>query len=196
MQITPDDTQDTPWRDSAAPRAPVAPSARFMMAHPAHVLALGFGSGLSPKAPGTAGTLWAWLSFALLHNRLSDTQWGLLIGLGTLVGWWACSVTARNMRVLDPGSIVWDEVVAFWLVLWLASPMGWWAQVAAFALFRFFDAVKPGPVAWADQLFHDVDPSTDPGAWRKAGWGIMLDDLVAAGCTLLVIALWRAWSGW
>nr|WP_242472685.1 phosphatidylglycerophosphatase A [Rhodoferax fermentans] len=164
-----------------------------MMAHPAHVLALGFGSGLSPKAPGTAGTLWAWLSFALLHNRLTDPQWGLLIGLGTLVGWWACSVTARNMRVLDPGSIVWDEVVAFWLVLWLASPMGWWAQVAAFALFRFFDAVKPGPVAWADQLFHDVDPATDPGAWRKAGWGIMLDDLVAACCTLLVIALWRVW---
>jgi len=193
MQINPDTAQDTPFRE-VPPRAPVAPSARFMMAHPAHVMALGFGSGLSRKAPGTAGTLWAWLSFALLYNRLSDGQWGVLIGLSILVGWWACTVTARNMRVLDPGSIVWDEIAAFWLVLWLASPMGWWAQVAAFALFRFFDAVKPGPVAWADQLFHNVDPSTDPSAWRKAGWGIMLDDLVAAFCTLLVIAFWRV--GW
>lgn len=194
MQINPDSPQDTPYKEAAAARAPIAPSTHFMMAHPAHVMALGFGSGLSPKAPGTAGTVWAWLSFALLQNRLSDEQWGLLIGVSTLVGWWACTVTARNMRVLDPGSIVWDEVVAFWLVLWLANPMGWWAQVAAFALFRFFDAVKPGPVAWADQLFHNVDPNTDPGAWRKAGWGIMLDDLVAAFCTLLVIALWRV--GW
>ena len=173
--------------------APRRPTVRFMLAHPAHFIALGFGSGLSRLAPGTVGTLWAWLTFALLHNRLSDTHWGLLIGLGVVVGWWACTVTARNMRVLDPGSIVWDEVVAFWLVLWLSSPMGWWAQVTAFVLFRFFDAVKPGPVAWADQLFHKVDPSTDTNAWRKAGWGIMLDDLVAAFCTLLAIALWRVW---
>ncbi|OIQ63659.1 phosphatidylglycerophosphatase A [mine drainage metagenome] len=97
------------------------------------------------------------------------------------------------MRVADPGSIVWDEVVAFWLVLWLISPTGFAGQLSAFALFRFFDAVKPGPVAWADQLFHDVDPTSDPAAWYKAGWGIMLDDLVAAFCTLLVLAGWRAW---
>ena len=97
------------------------------------------------------------------------------------------------MRTLDHGSIVWDEIAAFWLVLWLASPTGFWGQLAAFALFRFFDAVKPGPVAWADRLYHQVDPATDRSAWRKAGWGIMLDDLVAAFCTLLVIALWRSW---
>ena len=64
----------------------------------------------------------------------------------------------------------------------------------AFALFRFFDAVKPGPVKWADQLFHDVDTATDPAAWRKAGFGIMFDDLVAAACTLLVVALWRFYA--
>lgn len=175
------------------PVGPVAPGARFMMAHPAHLLALGFGSGLSPKAPGTMGTLWAWAVFALLQYRLSASQWGALIVVSVALGWWACAVTARHMRVLDPGSIVWDEVVAFWLVLWLISPTGFWDQLAAFALFRFFDAAKPGPVAWADQLYHDVDPITDPTAWRKAGWGIMLDDLVAAFCALLVIALWRAW---
>jgi len=180
-----------PARDLPLP--PVAPSARFMMAHPAHLTALGFGSGLSPKAPGTLGTLWAWGVFTLLQYRLNDLQWGILIGLSIPIGWWVCSLTAKHMRVLDPGSIVWDEIAAFWLVLWLVSPTDFWGQLAAFALFRFFDAVKPGPVGWADQLFHDVDPATDPRAWHKAGWGIMLDDLVAAFCTLLVMAMWRAW---
>jgi phosphatidylglycerophosphatase A len=175
------------------PLAPIRPNFHFMMAHPAHVMALGFGSGLSPKAPGTMGTLWAWAVFALLQHRLSEWQWGVLIAVSVPVGWWACSVTAKAMRVLDPGSIVWDEIAAFWLVLWLISPTGFWGQLVAFALFRFFDAVKPGPVAWADGLFHEVDPATDPSAWRKAGWGIMLDDLVAAFCTLLVIALCRVW---
>jgi len=97
------------------------------------------------------------------------------------------------MRVLDPGSIVWDEIAAFWLVLWLVMPAGWLAQLVTFGLFRYFDAAKPGPVGWADRLFHGVDVASDPTAWEKAGLGIMLDDLVAAGCTLLVIAAWR-WS--
>ena len=92
-----------------------------------------------------------------------------------------------------PG-LVWDEIVAFWLVLWLVTPAGLGAQLVAFALFRYFDAAKPGPVGWADQLFHNVNPTTDRAAWRKAGWGIMLDDLVAAACALVVIALWRTWS--
>jgi phosphatidylglycerophosphatase A len=73
----------------------------------------------------------------------------------------------------------------------LVTPAGFWAQCVAFALFRFFDAVKPGPVGWADQLYHGVDPATDPAAWRKAGFGIMFDDVVAAACTLGVMALWR-----
>ena len=170
---------------------PVRPNSRFMRAHPAHFIALGFGSGLSPLAPGTAGTLWAWLAFLALQPWMNDTRWALLIGLSLPLGWWASTVTARNLRVLDPSCVVWDEVVAFWLVLWLVTPTGWWGQLAAFALFRFFDAVKPGPVGWADQLFHNVQPDTDPAAWRKAGFGIMLDDLVAAGCTVLVVALWR-----
>jgi phosphatidylglycerophosphatase A len=172
---------------------PIAPTGHFMMAHPAHVIAMGFGSGLSPKAPGTMGTLWAWGIFALLQNHLTVVQWGELIALSIPIGWWACTLTAKDMRVMDPGSIVWDEIVAFWLVLWLISPTGFWGQLAAFVLFRFFDAVKPGPVAWADSLYHDVDLSNDVWAWHKAGWGIMLDDLVAAFCTLLVIALWQIW---
>jgi phosphatidylglycerophosphatase A len=172
-------------------RAPVRPSFHFMMAHPAHMLALGFGSGLSPKAPGTAGTLWAWLTFVLLQPWMNDARWALLIAASLPIGWWACSVTAKNMRVPDPGSIVWDEIAAFWLVLWLVTPAGFWGQLAAFALFRYFDAAKPGPVHWADNLFHHVNLVTDPAAWRKAGFGIMFDDLVAAACTLLVVAGWR-----
>jgi phosphatidylglycerophosphatase A len=171
--------------------APVRPSARFMLSHPAHILAMGFGSGLSRFAPGTVGTLWAWLVFAVLQPGMNDTRWAWLITASLPLGWWACSVTAKNMRVLDPSSVVWDEIAAFWLVLWLVTPAGFWAQFAAVALFRFFDAIKPGPVGWADQLFHDVNTVSDPAAWHKAGFGIMLDDLVAAACTLLVIAGWR-----
>lgn len=173
---------------------PVRPTARFMRAHPAHFIALGFGSGLSPLAPGTAGTLWAWLAFLALTPWMNDARWAALLALSLPLGWWACSVTAKNMRVLDPSSIVWDEIVAFWLVLWLVTPAGFWGQLVAFALFRFFDAAKPGPVGWADQLFHDVNVATDPLAWRKAGFGIMFDDVVAALCALLVIAGWRAFQ--
>ena len=168
--------------------APLRPSARFMLAHPAHFIALGFGSGLSPVAPGTAGTLWAWLSFLVLQRWLSPAGMGWLIAVSVLVGWWACTVTARNMRVADPGSIVWDEVVGFWLVLWLVMPAGLLGQLVAFGLFRFFDAVKPGPVAWADASFKGF-------GWR-GGFGILFDDLVAAACTLLVIALWHFGRFW
>jgi phosphatidylglycerophosphatase A len=154
-----------------------------MLSHPAHLVALGFGAGLSPKAPGTAGTLWAWLAFTVMAPWLSAAQMGLLIGAALLAGWWACTVTAKNMRVADPGSIVWDEVVAFWLILWLLTPAGLASQLAAFLLFRFFDAVKPGPVAWADQAFKGFN--------ARGGFGILFDDLVAAFCTLLTIAAWR-----
>lgn len=169
----------------------VRPTGRFMFSHPAHLIALGAGSGLSRIAPGTSGTLWAWVVFMALSPWMGDAAWGWTIALALPLGCWASAVTARNMGVLDPGSIVWDEVVAFWLVLWLVMPTGLVGQVMAFGLFRFFDAVKPGPVGWADALFHGVDPATDRHAWHKAGLGIMLDDLVAAGCTLLVIAMWR-----
>ena len=187
--LTEGETADSPHLPPAAPMA--RPTVKFMLSHPAHTVALGLGSGLSRIAPGTSGTLWAWAAFVALAPWMNDVSWAWVIGLSLPVGWWACTVTARNMGVMDPGSIVWDEVVAFWLVLWLISPTGLIGQVLAFGLFRFFDAVKPGPVGWADSLFHAVNPHTDPAAWRKAGFGILFDDLVAAGCTLLVIALWR-----
>ena len=179
--------------NAGPPFSPARPRTdlRFLLAHPAHLAALGFGSGMSRVAPGTVGTLWAWLAYALLSQRLNETGWGWLIAASLPVGWWVCTVTARNMRVLDPSCVVWDEIAAFWLVLWLISPASLLQQLIAFGLFRYFDAAKPGPVGWADALFHDVNPHTDRHAWSKAGLGIMLDDLVAAGCALLVIALWR-----
>jgi phosphatidylglycerophosphatase A len=157
---------------------------RFLLSHPAHFIALGAGAGLSRLAPGTAGTLWAWAVFLLLQIWLTPLQMGVLIAASTLVGWWACTVTAQHMGVADPGAIVWDEVIAFWLVLWLVTPTTFWGQLGAFALFRYFDAAKPGPVRWADSLFKGF-------GWR-GGWGIIFDDLVAAFCTLLVIAIWRS----
>ncbi len=164
------------------------PGWRFLLAHPAHLIALGFGSGLSPIAPGTAGTLWAWLVYALLQNEIGDVGRGIVLVVATLVGWWACTVTARDLAQADPSAVVWDEVVAFWLVLWLVTPATFTAQAVAFALFRIFDAAKPGPVAWADQRFKLR--RGEPIGWAQ-GFGILLDDFVAALCTLLVIAAWR-----
>lgn len=168
------------------------PSAAFFLRHPAHWVALGFGSGLSPKAPGTVGTLWGWLSFLVLARWLGDAGWALCLAASALLGLWACTRTAQHLGVADPGAIVWDEVLGFWLVLWLLTPASPWAQAAAFALFRYFDAVKPGPVGWADRLCK-LQPGQAIG-WRQ-GFGILFDDLVAAGCTLLFIALWlRLWN--
>lgn len=170
--------------------APRKPTLRFMLSHPAHAIALGFGAGLSPIAPGTVGTLWAWLVHALFRARLDETTWAIVMAVSLVGGWWACTLAARHLATADPGAIVWDEVVAFWLVLWLVTPAGAWAQFAAFVLFRFFDAAKPGPVAWADKLFKTR--RGQPIGWAQ-GFGIVLDDLVAALCTLLVIAMWRWW---
>ena len=191
MTNTPLQPDPSPATEAAQPSGlPVRPKrfgARFMLVHPAHLIALGFGSGLSPVAPGTAGTLWSWLAFLAMQGWLTPQQIGWVIALSLPVGWWACTVTAKNMRVLDPGSIVWDEIVAFWLILWLVMPAGFTGQLVAFVLFRFFDAVKFGPVAWADEAFKGFN--------ARGGFGIMVDDLVAAFCSLLVIALWRFWQG-
>ena len=181
--------------DASAPLDPrplgaVRPDLRFLFAHPAHTLALGFGSGLAPRAPGTVGTLWAWLVFVLVRERLpGDAVVGLLLLAAVLLACWAATVTARHLRTADPSAIVVDEIVSFWLVLWMIWPQaGFWGQLAAFVLFRFFDAAKPGPVAWADRLFKRRG---NEAIGPAQGFGIVFDDLVAALCTLLVIALWR-----
>lgn len=161
----------------------VRPTVAFMASHPAHAIALGFGSGLAARAPGTVGTLWGWAAFVVMQPWLTDSGWALMIAANLLLGWWACTVTARHMGLPDSSHMVWDEVVAFWIVLWLLAPADFWTQLYAFALFRLFDAVKFGPMAWADETFKGFGP--------RGGFGVMLDDLAAAFCTLLVMALWR-----
>ena len=175
-------------RTAALPQAPRRVSLRFMLGHPARWIALGFGSGLSPRAPGTVGTLWAWAAFLVADPWLSAEQWGWIIALSLPLGWWACTRCAQHLGVADPGAIVWDEVLAFWLILWLMMPTGFWGQAVAFGLFRYFDAAKPGPVGWADRLCK-LKAGQAIG-WRQ-GFGILFDDLVAALCTLLVIAVWQ-----
>lgn len=182
---------DAPVSVSVDPRATVTaprrPDWRFCWSHPAHAIALGFGSGLSPVAPGTVGTLWAWVAFAVLGRWLDAPGWAVVLLVGSAIGWWACTRAAQHLGQADPSAVVWDEVIAFWLVLWLlgpAAPLA--AQALAFALFRYFDAVKPGPVGWADRRF---EPRPGRPAGAREGFGILFDDLVAAGCTLLVIAL-------
>lgn len=170
------------------PAVPRQATLGYMLGHPARWIALGVGCGLAPRAPGTAGTLGAWLAFTLLQPIMNDSRWALLLLISTLLGLWACTRTARELGLADPGVIVWDEVVAFWAVLWLVTPAGFWAQAAAFALFRLFDGAKPGPVAWADALFKAR--RGEPIGWRQ-GFGILFDDAVAALCTLLVVAAWR-----
>jgi phosphatidylglycerophosphatase A len=173
-------TDATPIERGAPQRA----TAAFMRRHPSRWIALGFGSGLSPRAPGTVGTLWAWVAFLVFDRWLDAAGWGTVIGASLVIGVWACTRTAQDLATADPGAIVWDEVIAFWIVLWLVMPAGFVAQAVAFVLFRFFDAAKPGPIGWCDRYFK-----------RARGWmqgvGIIADDLVAALCTLLVIALWR-----
>lgn len=159
-----------------------------LLRQPAHVLSLGFGSGLSPVAPGTAGTLFAWASFLFLDLWLTQVQWSVVIALAMVVGVWCCTLTARALRTADPSPVVWDEIVGFWLVLAVISPASLWVQAVAFGLFRLFDAVKRGPVGWADRLF-----GLRPGqaiTWRQ-GLSIILDDLVAAMMTIASMAtLW------
>jgi phosphatidylglycerophosphatase A len=158
------------------------PSARFMLSHPAHLIAQGFGSGLSPIMPGTSGTLLGWLSFALLSLRWPDIftplNWALMIVAGFALGVWVCEITGRNLGAPDHGSMVWDEIIAIWLVLLFILPADLKTQFWAFLLFRFFDMVKPPPIRYFDQHI-------------KGGFGVMWDDIVAALYTLLVFALWR-----
>lgn len=152
-----------------------APTWRFLVSHPAHFVALGFGAGLSPVVPGTFGTLLAIPLAMGLQARFSDMGYLLVVAALTAIGIWAASVTGKDLGVPDHGAIVWDEVVAFLLVLFFVGTDG--VRVAfAFLLFRFFDIVKPPPIRQVD-------------AALKNGFGVMADDFLAAGYTLLALAV-------
>ena len=155
------------------------PTLRFMLAHPLHLFALGFGSGLSPYAPGTFGTLFAWASFRALDIALPADIFLLLIFLSFVLGIVAIEKTGIELGEIDHGAIVWDEIVPFWGVLWtLSQVMGdnllW--QGIAFALFCLYDIKKPWPASYYDRRV-------------KNGYGVMMDDVIAALYTVLTLAV-------
>jgi phosphatidylglycerophosphatase A len=158
------------------------PNVNFMLSHPVHWVSLGFGSGLSPIMPGTMGTLFGWLSFYVLTMRwpeiFTPAVWGAIIVVGFVVGIWLCDKTGQALGVPDHGAIVWDEIIAIWLVMLFVMPASFGAQLVAFLIFRAFDMIKPPPIRQFERRY-------------KNGFGVMGDDLIAAFFTLLVLALWR-----
>ena len=151
------------------------PDARFLLSHPAHFIALGFGSGLAPFAPGTFGTLVAIPLALLLHGYGSDAAFVIAIAVAFIAGAWASQVTGKDLGVADHGAIVIDEVAAFLLVLFFVGVEP--VRIAvAFVLFRIFDIVKPPPIRELDAAF-------------KNGVGVMADDALAALYTLVVFAV-------
>lgn len=145
---------------------------KFLLAHPAHFFALGFGSGLAPKAPGTLGTLVGLPLFWLISSYTLQTQLLIMTAL-FLIGIYFCDKTGRDLGMADHGAIVWDEIVAMMLVLTITPPTVFFWFIA-FLLFRLFDIWKPYPICYAD-------------AKLKNGFGVMLDDLLAAIYAILVM---------
>ncbi|MFO1324976.1 MAG: phosphatidylglycerophosphatase A [Burkholderiales bacterium] len=157
------------------------PTLRFLFLHPAHFIALGFGAGLSPWAPGTFGTLVAIPIALLLRAHAGDVEYLVAVAATFAVGVWASQVTGRALGAPDHGGIVVDEIAAFMLVLFFTGTTPWRIAIA-FALFRFFDIVKPPPIRQLD-------------ASLKNGFGVMVDDLVAAGYALIVFAVGQSFAG-
>lgn len=155
------------------PQIHPAPSFRR---HPVQFLAFGFGSGLSPKAPGTAGTVVA-IPLYLLIAEWSLLHYTVLVLLAAVVGVWICGAASRQLDVHDHPGIVWDEFVGFWITMW-ALPPDWIWVLAGFVVFRVYDIVKPWPVSALDRKV-------------GGGFGIIVDDIVAGvmACVTLHIVL-------
>lgn len=144
--------------------SPITPSFAELLRNPVQLLAFGFGSGLAPKAPGTAGTVLAVVLYLPL-SHLSLVTYSAVVIVAAVLGVWVCEVASRQLGVHDHGGIVWDEFVGFWITMW-AVPAGWPWIVAGFLLFRFFDVVKPWPIGLLDKKV-------------GGGFGIMVDDVIA-----------------
>ncbi|HLP97740.1 MAG TPA: phosphatidylglycerophosphatase A [Sideroxyarcus sp.] len=153
----------------------VQPGWNFLFSHPAHFLSFGFGAGLLPKGPGTAGTLVAFPMYWFLAPRLTDAMFIFVLIWAFAFGVWVCDITGKALGQDDYSGIVWDEIVAFLLVLFF-TPEGLVWQILAFSLFRFFDILKPEPIRHFDNTWH-------------GGLGVMFDDILAAGYTLLCLAV-------
>jgi phosphatidylglycerophosphatase A len=151
------------------------PNWQFLLSHPAHFIAFGFGAGLSPKAPGTVGTLIAFPIYWFLAPRLSDAIFIFVLIWSFAIGVWVCDKTGKALGIGDYGGLVIDEIVAFLLVLFF-TPTGLIWQLLAFFLFRLFDIWKPEPIRHFDKTWH-------------GGLGVMFDDILAAGYAVLCLAI-------
>lgn len=153
------------------------PGPRFLLRHPAHFIALSGGVGLIPFAPGTFGTLLAVPIFWVIGPRLDPFVYFAVLAILFGVGMWACEIAGRALGDGDHGAMVWDETVAFLLVLFFTPVYSYW-QAFAFVLFRLFDIAKPPPIRYYERTF-------------KGGLGVMIDDIVAAFYTLVVLSIVR-----
>lgn len=145
-----------------------------VFSNPVHFLAFGFGTGLSPKAPGTVGTLAAIPIYLLIAGLPLWAYAGVIIA-GFALGVYLCEQTSKDMGVHDHGGIVWDEIVGYWIALF-AMPFDWVWIVAAFVVFRLFDIWKPWPIKVLDEKVH-------------GGLGIMIDDVLAGVYALVVLQI-------
>lgn len=148
---------------------------RALLSTPAGWLACGFGSGLVPRAQGTAGSLTALLPWLLLR-QLPLWAYLAVIVLGFVIGVAACNVAGKAIGVADHRSVVWDEFIGQWLALIPALVAPWWAVVTGFVLFRLFDVWKPWPIGWLDRRM-------------KGGLGVMVDDVVAGAFAAIALYL-------
>lgn len=157
----------------------VNPLSYIKLSNPWHLLAVGFGSGLSRIVPGTMGTL-ASIPFYLLLVQLPSIAYGIVVVIAALIGITICQKTSDDMQVHDHGAIVWDEFVGFWITMSVVPLMGlphydWQTLLIGFVLFRIFDMVKPWPISLLDRHVH-------------GGFGIMIDDVLAG--VFAAISLW------
>lgn len=151
---------------------------RLSLKNPIHLLALGFGSGLTAKAPGTFGTLAA-VPFVMLMSELHSSWYIIITLVACIAGIYLCDKTARDMQVHDHGAIVWDEFAGLMITMF-AAPSGFIWLVVGFLLFRVFDILKPWPIRWLDAKVH-------------GGFGIMIDDILAGvfawSCLQLLVGI-------
>lgn len=142
--------------------------------NPLHFLALGFGSGLAPKAPGTFGTLAA-IPIVVALSFFSPTVYVVVLFLVVFSGFWICGKTAEDWGVHDHSAIVWDEIAGYMLTM-LFVPLSWENLLIGFVLFRLFDIAKPFPISWLDKNV-------------SGGTGIMVDDLLAGVFAAVLLQL-------
>jgi len=158
-------------------------SEKWSLRDPAVFLATGFGTGLLPKAPGTWGSLLAVVMAWPIHTTFGPVGLAIAAVCAFIVGAWASNVCVRKYGTEDPGQVVIDEIAGQWLVL-LVAPPGWLGYGLGFVLFRIFDIYKPWPVSWADRTI-------------KGGFGIMLDDVLAAAyAAAVLLAIMMGMGGW